>query len=196
MANRKIPEFLTEEEQEAFLNIFNVRYISSHRNKTMVKLFLNSGLRLSEMIDLEWKDINLMTGQLKVVEGKGSKDRMLWIDDDTIESLKVWKERQTNEQGKCDYVFTNRDGKQLVDRDVREMITKYAKKAGINKNVSPHTLRHTYGTDLLRATDNIRKVQKALGHSDLSTTMIYTHIIDSELEDAMKNFRKVLKSRK
>ena len=69
------------------------------------------------------------------------------------------------------------------------MVKRYAKKAGINKDISPHTLRHTFATDLLRETKNIRLVQKALGHSDISTTMVYTHIVDEELEGALKNLR-------
>jgi site-specific recombinase XerD len=190
MSKKKIPEFLTKEEQDALINVFNVRYITSHRNKTMIHLFLASGLRLSELIDLKWKDINLQTGQLKVVSGKGDKDRILWIGDVTINALQTWRERQTEQLGKLEYAFTNRDCMQLKDRDVREMVTTYAKKAGITKKIGPHTLRHSYATDLLRATKNIRLVQKALGHSDLSTTMIYTHIVDEEFEDALKSFRR------
>ena len=195
MAKRKIPEFLTEDEQNKLINVFNVRYYSSYRNKVMIQLFLNTGFRLAEMIDCKWKDINLMTGQIKVVEGKGKKDRMIWIDEDTIAILEQWKERQFNELGKQEYVFTNRYGQQLVPRDIREMIVNYSAKAGIDKHITPHTLRHSFATDLLRATDNIRKVQKALGHDDISTTQIYTHIVDSELEQAMKGFRKRLKSK-
>lgn len=186
MSTKKIPEFLTKEEQELLINVFNVRYITSHRNKTMVQLDLKTGLRLTELLDLKWNHINLLTGQLKVVEGKGKKDRILWLSEDTLSILTIWKERQFKELGKVDYVFTNREGKQLVDRDIREMIVNYAKKAGITKDISPHTLRHSFATDLLRETKNIRLVQKALGHADLSTTMIYTHIVDDEFEEAMK----------
>ena len=85
--SRKIPDILTLEEQERLLEQFNLRYITPHRNKTMIQLLLSSGLRLSEMTNLKWKDINLMTGQLKVVEGKGAKDRVLWIDDKTIKTF-------------------------------------------------------------------------------------------------------------
>jgi len=191
MAKRKIPEFLTKEEQEALINIFNTRYWTSCRNKMMVELDLATGLRLSELINLKWIDINLMTGQLKVVEGKGSKDRILWIDENTISKLTLWKEKQfTKLNAKVDYVFTNNKGKQLVDRDVRETIVTYANIAGITKKISPHTLRHTFATDLLRATNNLRVVQKAMGHEDIRTTAIYTHIVDTELEEAMKNFRR------
>ena len=192
---RKIPEFLTEQEQAALINIFNTRYFNSVKNKTLVILDLNTGLRLSELIDLRWKDISLTTGQLKVVQGKGDKDRILWLDDDTIEVLKSWRTKQADKLGDCDYVFTSNTKKQLDSRGVRRMIEEYSIKANITKHVTPHTLRHSYATDLLRATKNIRLVQKALGHSDISTTMIYTHIVDDEFENDLKNFRQILKNR-
>lgn len=129
-----------------------------------------------------------MIGQLKVVEGKGCKDRILWLGEETIEILTHWRERQAEQLGKVTYVFTNRQGNQLKPRDVREMIGNYAGKADINKKVSPHVMRHSFATDLLRETKNIRLVQKALGHSDLSSTMIYTHIVDDEYEQALKRF--------
>lgn len=190
MGKRKIPEFLTVEEQQALINVFNVRYYNSYRNKVMIELFLNTGLRLSEMIDLEWKDINLNTGQLKVVEGKGCKDRIVWLGEDMLEKIREYRVKQAEKTPNAIYLFVSSSNKQLDPKNTREMIIKYSKKAGITKEISPHTLRHTYATDLLRATKNIRLVQKALGHSDISTTMIYTHIIDDEYEDALKNFRR------
>ncbi|MGM8306068.1 tyrosine-type recombinase/integrase [Clostridium perfringens] len=186
---RKIPEILDMQEQKQLLNIFNIRYFNSRRNKVMIELFLCSGLRLSEMLDLQWKDINLMSGQLKVVQGKGKKDRILWINEDMLNILRNWKIEQSNKYGVVDLVFCSRTKSRLDDKGIRKMIETYSIKAGINKHVTPHTLRHTYATDLLRETKNIRLVQKALGHADLSTTMIYTHIVDDEYEDALKNFR-------
>ena len=186
---RKIPEVLDVEQQQLLLQVFNKRYFNSRRNRYMVNLFLHTGLRLSEMLDLKWKDINLLTGRLKVVEGKGNKDRILWINDDMLQEICDWREDQSETLGKVEYVFSTREGKRLKDRDIREMLYKYSEKA-LNKRISPHTLRHTYATDLYRATKDIRLVQKALGHADLSTTMIYTHIGDDELESALKSFRK------
>ena len=87
-------------------------------------------------------------------------------------------------------LFTTLEGKLLSDRYLRVMVKRYGTKAGVLKDVHPHTLRHTFATDLYRETKNIRLVQKALGHADLSTTMIYTHIVDDELEDALKTFRR------
>lgn len=190
--SRKIPEVLTAYEQKQLINIFNTRYFYPLRNKTMVQLFLCTGLRISEMTSLEWKDINLMTGQLKVVQGKNSKDRILWISEDMLEKLQEWKIKEFERFGKCDLVFCTNHHKSIDHKGLDRMIKTYSKKAGITKNISCHTLRHTFATDLLRATKNIRLVQKALGHSDISTTMIYTHIVDDELEDALKNFRKLL----
>lgn len=187
---KKIPDVLTLNEQEKLLNQFNLRYITPQRNKTMIQFLLNTGLRLSEMINLKWRDIDLMTGQIKVVEGKGLKDRILWLDENTLEMLGKWKQRQFKEWGKSDLVFTTRTLNLLDGKAVRKMIKTYSDKAGIDKHITTHSLRHTFASDLLRDTKNIRIVQKALGHSDISSTQIYTHIVDDELESAMKNLKK------
>ncbi len=183
---KKLPVFLNEWEEKQLLNVFNLRYVSSHRNKVICLMMLKTGLRVSELISLEWKNIDLMAGRINVINGKGNKDRILFISDETLDSLLKWKERQSSIWGKSTYVFSNRLGNRLVSRDVREMIMTYSKKANIVKNVSPHVLRHTFATNLLRKSKNIRLVQKALGHSDLSTTMIYTHIVDDDFELALK----------
>ena len=187
--NKKIPDVLDKDEQERLLAQFNLRYITPHRNRTMIKLLLNTGLRLSEMTNLKWKDINLLLGHVKVVEGKGLKDRIVYIDDDTLEDLKLWRERQFEGWGMSDYVFTTRNLKLLDGKAVRKMIRIYKDKAGIEKNITTHSLRHTFASDLLRKSKNIKIVQRALGHSDISTTQIYTHIVDDELEEAMKTLR-------
>ncbi len=186
---KKIPDILTLDEQEKLLNQFNLRYITSQRNKTMIQLLLNTGLRLSEMTNLKWNDIDLMTGQAKVVEGKGLKDRILWLDEETLTMLGKWKQRQFKEWGRSDLVFTTRTLHSLDGKAVRSMIKTYSDKAGIKKHITTHSLRHTFASDLLRDTKNIRIVQKALGHADISSTQIYTHIVDEELEEALKSFR-------
>lgn len=185
---KKIPDVLTLEEQEKLLDQFNLRYITPQRNKTMIQLLLNTGLRLSEVTNLKWNDIDLMTGQVKVVEGKGLKDRILWLDENTLTILRKWKQRQFKEWGKSDLVFTTRSLRQLDGKAVRSMIKTYSDKAGVKKHITTHSLRHTFASDLLRDTKNIRIVQKALGHADISSTQIYTHIVDEELEEALKSF--------
>lgn len=186
---KKIPDILSLDEQERLLDQFNLRYITPQRNQTMIQLLLNTGLRLSEMTNLEWKDIDLMTGQVKVVEGKGLKDRILWLDEETLTMLGKWKQRQFKEWGRSDLVFTTRTLHSLDGKAVRSMIKTYSDKAGIKKHITTHSLRHTFASDLLRDTKNIRIVQKALGHADISSTQIYTHIVDEELEEALKSFR-------
>jgi len=113
----------------------------------------------------------------------------VWVAEGDIDRLRSWRERQGGQCGQCDHVLSTLKGKALGHRYVQRMVKRYAAKAGIDKNISPHTLRHSFATDLYRETSKIRLVQKVLGHSDLSTTMIYTHIFDEEVESALKSFR-------
>ena len=187
---KKLPTVLTEDEQALLLEQPNPRYPTGERNGTMLRLMLNTGLRLAEVTSLKWHDVNLTTGKLMVRQGKGSKDRTLWMAEADIDRLRDWRERQAAQCGQCEHVFTTLEGRPLGHRYVQRMVKRYAGKAGIDKDVSPHTLRHSFATDLYRETSKIRLVQKVLGHSDLSTTMIYTHIFDEEVESALKSFRR------
>ena len=186
---KKLPTVLTEDEQEQLLEQANPRYPTGERNQTMLRLMLNTGLRLAEVTALKWRDIDLTTGKLMVRQGKGSKDRTLWVAEGDIDRLRSWRERQATVCGAGEHVFTTLQGQPLGHRYVQRMVKRLAAKAGIDKNVSPHTLRHSFATDLYRETSKIRLVQKVLGHSDPSTTMIYTHIFDEEVESALKSFR-------
>ncbi len=102
---KKIPDVLDDDEQERLLDQFNLRYITSHRNRTMIMLLLNIGLRLAEMTHLKWRDINPTSGQIKVVEGKGLKDRILYVDNNMLDELKGWRERQLEGWGDTPYVI-------------------------------------------------------------------------------------------
>ena len=187
---RKIPEVLTATEQEALLSQPNPRYFTGHRNRVMLRLMLDTGLRLDEASSLEWKHIDLNSGKIMVRQGKGAKDRALWTGEANLVALVEWRERQASEcTGSPQNVFTTKEGGKLNPSYVRKMVTRYAVKAGIEKHITPHTLRHSFATDLYRETTNIRLTQKALGHSNLATTQIYTHIVDEELEGALKSFR-------
>jgi len=193
MAQRKgfkIPEVLTDTEQEALLSQPNPRYPTGERNRALLRLMLDTGLRLSEATALRWRDIDLTTGKLMVRQGKGAKDRTLWIGDEDLDMLRSWRERQAKDiAGTPEHVFTTLEGKPISGRYVQAMVKRYTTKAGIEKDIHPHTLRHSFATDLYRQTTNIRLTQKALGHSNLATTQIYTHIVDEELEGALRSFR-------
>ncbi|MCX6101062.1 MAG: tyrosine-type recombinase/integrase [Candidatus Bipolaricaulota bacterium] len=180
---RKVPDVLTAEEQVALLKQPNPRYPTGERNQLILRVMLNAGLRLAETTALSWKDIDLNTGRLEVQRGKGARDRVLWIGDADLEALREWRERQARDvEGTPGHVFTTLEGKPVSSRYVQAMVKRYAQKAGIGKNV------HTFATDIYRETSSIRLTQKALGHADLSTTQIYTHIVDEELEGALKSF--------
>lgn len=188
---RKIPEILTPQEQATFLEgLEGTETPMGARNKCIVRLMLDSGLRSAEVLALHLRDIDFNSGQLMVRNGKGSKDRSLWLGPDLVALLRAFVETQSKVQPR-DLIFTTATGRPLVTRYLRFMVAALAKKAGIDKHIHPHTLRHTFATDLLRQTKNLRIVGKALGHSDKSigTTAIYTHIVDDEMEAAMKGLR-------
>jgi integrase/recombinase XerD len=184
---RRLPKVLTPDEQRALLAQFNKRYASSQRNRLLIELMLRCGLRCGEAIALKTEHLDLVTCRLIVRQGKGRKDRTLWFDDAVHDLIVRWLERRPP----SDWLLPTRHGTQLNCRYVREMTKRRALSAGIPEGnmVSPHTLRHTFATDLLRETKNIRLVQKALGHANLATTMIYTHVADEELEKAMRRSR-------
>jgi integrase/recombinase XerD len=152
----------------------------------MITLMLDTGLRASEVLHLRVRDIDWTSGQLMVREGKGKKDRTLWLSEPDLDLLRSWRACRpvANE-----LMFTTLHGTPVKDRDLRAMVKRRARKVGITKDVHPHMLRHTFATDLYRATKDIRLVQKTLGHADLSTTMIYTHLVDDDVAHAMRTFR-------
>ena len=190
---RKLPKVLTTEEQERFLAVFNTRYPAPHRDLCMIRLMLEAGLRAGEVVALKPEHLDMMTCRLMVRNGKGAKDRTLWIGDNLRDLIGEWIQRRPESA----YLFPSRTGKKLDTSHLRYMVARRAEAASISEaeQVSPHTFRHTFATDLYRETKNIRLVQKALGHADLSTTMIYTHIVDDELEDAMRCYRDWMRAR-
>ncbi len=185
---RKLPVILNFEEQRALLAQPNPKAPTGLRNLCMIKLMLDAGLRLSEVISLRPQDIDFENSSIEIHgedEQKDVRSRTLWLGQDTLELIKRWLEIKPNSE----YLFSTLKGGRLDDRYIREMVKRLAGRAKIKKNVFPHSLRHSFAADLYRKTRNIRIVQEALGHADLSTTMIYTFFIDENLEKAMQFFR-------
>jgi len=188
MAKRKIPEVLTQEEQDRLVEVFKSSgSCASDRNLCMFRLMLDAGLRSAEVLALRYRDIDWASGQLWVREGKGQKDRSLWLGEDLVTLLERYVEANPGEPAKL--IFRSRTDKPISSRYLRYMVKDLAEKAGMAKDLHPHTLRHTFATDLLRKTRNIVLVGKALGHANVNTTQIYTHICDPEMEAAMKSLR-------
>jgi integrase/recombinase XerD len=183
---KKLPTFLTDDELDALLAQPNRRCHTGLRNACIMYLMGYAGLREAEALSLKLRDINWRTGQTFVRDGKGGKDRVVYLKPDLLSLLEKWRDSRPVQSH---LLFTTLEGEPINARYIRAMVKREAKQAGIEKDVHPHMLRHTFATKLYRQTKDIRLVQKALGHSDLSTTMIYTHVIDDDLDEAMRNLR-------
>lgn len=187
---KKLPDILTDEEAKRLIDIPNKRYYTGLRNKAIITLMLNAGLRVSEITDLKKENIDLKNRSLKVVNGKGHKDRNLIIPEKTAELLKQWNKKSAGNIER--YYFNTRDGKPLSREYIFMMIKRYVGRARISKHVYPHTLRHTFATNFYRQTKDIETLRKLLGHSDISTTQIYVTLANIDVENAMNNFREIV----
>jgi integrase/recombinase XerD len=183
----KLPEILTDQEAIRLLSIPNKRYYTGLRNKAILTTTLNLGLRVSEVANLKTNQVDLTNRKLKVVDGKGHKDRNLVIPNQTAETLKLWNKKRS----KSEYFFNTSQGKKLSVRYIQAMVKRYGQRAKIDKNIYPHTLRHTFATNFYRQTKDIETLRKLLGHSDISTTQIYVTLANLEVENAMNNFREI-----
>ncbi len=197
MARRKLPVILDREEALKLIRQPNKRYITGLRNRAIISLMLNCGLRVSEVTSLKPNDINITDGKLRVVNGKGQKDRDIpFISESTLDLLRDWKNKKpkgskhffTTLVDRKNDRFSSKKGQKLSDRYIQFMIKRYARKAGINKDVTPHTLRHSFSTDFYKRTKDIEALRKILGHSDISTTQIYVTLANLDVENALKEY--------
>ena len=183
MGKRKLPDILTEEETKKLLDIPNHRYPTSYRNYCMMKLSLETGMRISELIHLMIENIDWNTGKVFIRSGKGDKDRIIYLRNGMLEELKALRERfNFSNTGN---LFTTLKGCELDDGYLRKMIKRVAEKSGITKRTYFHLLRHTFGSNTYRDTKDIRTLQEILGHSDISTTMLYSTISNDDVKRVM-----------
>ncbi|MEM8816792.1 MAG: site-specific tyrosine recombinase XerD [Pseudomonadota bacterium] len=182
---RSLPKTLSEDEVDALLNAPNTDEPLGHRDRAMLELLYATGLRVSELINLKQSQINFNQGVLRIV-GKGDRERLIPLTDESQRWLRdfingprmeILLERQT------DYLFPTRRGDRMTRQAFWHIIKRYAEKAGIRRKLSPHSLRHAFATHLLNRGADLRVVQLLLGHSDLSTTQIYTHVARERLKD-------------
>ena len=188
---KHLPAVLTREEIEALLDIMDLSIPQERRDHCMVEMLYSCGLRVSELVGLKISDLFLDEGFLKV-EGKGSKQRLVPISRRAIRELNLWlQERQTLDikRGEEDFVFVSHQrGKHVSRITVFHNIKAYALRAGIKKNISPHTFRHTFATHLLEGGANLRAIQQMLGHESLGTTQIYTHLDKRFLREQVEKY--------
>lgn len=185
---KKIPEFLTLEEVSSLLN-FKVNNEFEARNKAILELLYSSGLRISELTSLELSNIDLDECLVRVM-GKGSKERIVPLGDYAIEALKeyIYFYRPMLNKNNSSYIFLNSRGGILSRQFIFKVIKEECIKKGIRKNVSPHTLRHTFATHLLKNGADLRIIQELLGHENLSTTQIYTHLTNDKLKHDYEDY--------
>lgn len=191
---RKQVTFLSPEELQRLFEQPDVSSLSGLRDRAILELLFSSGLRVSELVGLDREHINLKRREF-MVRGKGQKDRPIFISPDAAEWIQNYLNKRTDTSRP---LFARYSGKKAVDtsgnfhrltaRSVQRMVAKYALLAGITKHVSPHTLRHSFATDLLMNGADLRSVQALLGHSNISTTQIYTHVTDPHLKNVHEKF--------
>ncbi|GAB7022835.1 site-specific tyrosine recombinase XerD [Salidesulfovibrio brasiliensis] len=185
---RDLPEVLTRPEVEAMLALPDPRTKLGARDKAMLELMYAAGLRVSEVIDMRVLDFDPQTGVLRVF-GKGSKERLVPIHDTAQDILNQYIDMTRPDfRPATDHMFLNRSGKGLTRQGVWKLVKKFAKDAGIDRPVSPHTFRHSFATHLLDGGADLRTVQILLGHADISATEIYTHVQQGRLKDLHRSF--------
>ena len=186
MAKRnKLPVTLEPAEARRLISIPNKRYLTGRRNRAMLSVMLNIGLRVSEVANLKPGNVNLTKGKLRVLHGKYGKDRDLTIPRYTREMLEQWERLRPT----SDYFFSTLQGNKLLIRYIEAMVERYRKRAKIDKNITPHTLRHTFATEFYRQTKDIETLRRILGHSDVSTTQIYITLVNIDVENAINGFK-------
>lgn len=193
---RKQVTFLTPEEVERLLSQADLSKLSGVRDRAILELLFSSGLRVSELVGLDRDHVNLKRREF-MVRGKGQKDRPIFISESAARWIEVYLEKR---QDTAKPLFIRYSGSKKVDtsgnfhrltaRSIQRMVKRYGLLAGITKHVSPHTLRHSFATDLLMNGADLRSVQAMLGHSNIATTQIYTHVTDPHLKSVHEKFHK------
>ncbi len=191
---RKQVTFLNEEELETLFAQPKINTIVGLRDRAILELLFASGLRVSELVGLNRDHINLKRREF-MVRGKGEKDRLVFVSEEAAEWINQYLSKRTDNTKP---LFIRYSGTKKVDlsgnysrltvRSVQRLVARYALMAGITKHVSPHTMRHSFGTDLLMNGADLRTVQVMLGHSNIATTQIYTHITDPHLKKAYEQY--------
>lgn len=174
----QIPEVLSVKEIDAIINAIDLSHPQGQRNVAIIETLYGSGLRVSELVNLKLSNIYFKEKYMKV-EGKGSKERLVPLSDASLRAIELWR-RDRNlldvKKEAKDFLFVNRYGRQLTRVMIFTIVKQLAKAANIQKEISPHTFRHSFATHLLEGGANLRAIQQLLGHESILTTEVYTHI--------------------
>lgn len=173
-----LPKFLEENQVEELIDGLLVENVMDRRDKAILELLYSSGIRVSELVGLDTEDIDFI-GNIIKVRGKGKKERLVPIGERALEALRDYL---SSRKAKSSVIFLNKSKKRLTDRSVRNIINKRILQRSLALNVSPHMLRHTFATHMLNHGADLRAVQELLGHANISTTQIYTHVTTDRLK--------------
>lgn len=185
-----LPEVLSLDEIDSMIAQIDMSKPESHRNRAIIEMLYGSGLRVSELVNLRLSDIYRKEGFMRIT-GKGNKQRLVPISPVADQWLEYWLEDRSKLDIKAEYndiVFLNRYGRQLTRAMIFTIVKGLAKQADIHKTISPHTLRHSFATHLLQNGADLRIIQDLLGHEDITTTEIYTHIEIQDLREAILKY--------
>ena len=184
-----LPEFLTPQEVDKLKESIDLSKPEGHRNRAIIEVLFSCGLRVSELINLKWSQVYTDERFLRIM-GKGSKERLVPISNIALKEIKnylPWRNSLKIKPGEEDYVFLNRRGAHLTRVMILIMLKEQAEAAGIQKTISPHTLRHSFATALLEGGADLRAIQAMLGHESIGTTEIYTHMSMQTLREEVLN---------
>jgi integrase/recombinase XerD len=185
---RHLPDFLTQDEIKNLFAVFNHANDLEFRDLTMFEILYSAGLRISEACNLKVSELD-MENMLINVQGKGGRERLVPFGEIAAEYLNEYlgkiRDRIMGDRN-SEYVFISKKGGSINRKSAWRLLKRYIDRAGIKKNITPHTLRHSFATHLLQNNADLRSVQELLGHIDISTTQIYTHVVSKELEKAHK----------
>lgn len=185
---KSIPRSLSMEDIDKLLDI-QLDTVFDYRNKAMIELMYGAGLRVSELISLDLHSIDFVNCLIRIT-GKGSKERMVPIGEYSIYYLKLYLEKRDSMLKKeaCNALFLNNHGKRMTRQGFFKNLKQILKKQGLREDIHPHTLRHSFATHLLSRGADLRSIQELLGHSDISTTKIYTHVSDEKVMEDYKKY--------
>lgn len=183
---KKLPNFLEQEEVTKLIEAPPAENWEGKRDRAILETLYSSGLRVSELVGLNQDDLDFFSGLVRV-RGKGKKERIVPLGQAALKAIQGYTDQRPpklRDNGLKKPLYLNRSGGRLTDRSVRRMILKYCRATGLKKEVSPHMLRHSFATHMLNNGADLRSVQELLGHENLSTTQIYTHVTTKRLKEA------------
>lgn len=185
---KKIPRVVSIEDIDKLLNI-SLETVFDYRNKAMLELMYGTGLRVSELINLDIHDLDFINCVIRIT-GKGNKERIVPLGEYSIYYLKLYLDRRSTmlKQTTCNALFLNNHGMRMTRQGFFKNLKKVLKEQGLDENISPHTLRHSFATHLLKRGADLRSIQELLGHSDIATTKIYTHVSDDKVHEDYKKY--------